>query len=122
MTDDWAKSVFSEQELLKLRAQANTIVESHDERAERMEVVSIETMFLQTDASTVVAWLRDQHETNPPGVVSDFLWAAGCNVCFAYLVDPDWEVDEEMSDHAMYFGARMSLDDEDDDDDDDTEE
>jgi hypothetical protein len=52
------------------------------------------------------------------GILGDFLWALGCNICFCYLTDAEWDYNEELSDHATYFGARMFLDDADEEDDD----
>lgn len=114
--DNWASKVFSEQEVMKLRRQANDIIEDH-EASTRVEMVSIETMVDREVVHEILAWLRDQHYRAPEGTIADFLWALGCNICFAYLTDVDWDYDEALSDHATYFGARMFLDDYEDDDD-----
>lgn len=113
--DDWASQVFSEQELIKLKRQAEAIEEDHD-ASQQAELVSIETMFERQYAHEVLAWLRHQHYNEEDGTVRDFLWALGCNICFVYLCDTEWEYDEQLSDHATYFGARMFLDDEDEED------
>lgn len=114
--DDWAFQVFSEQELIKLKRTLEAIEQDYVEQVNDIEVVSIETIFERQYAHEVLAWLRDQHYAAPGGAVADFLWALGCNICFVYLCDTEWEYDEVLSDHATYFGARMFLDDEDDDD------
>lgn len=108
--DDWAIGLFSEEELLKLRRAASEIEEDHVE-SQQVELVSVETIFERQYVHEIVAWLRQEHYNQPEGTVSDFLWAVGCNICFVYLVDVDWDYDEVLSDHATYFGARMFLDD-----------
>lgn len=115
--DDWASRVFSEQELIKLKRTLQAIEQDHVEQVGDIAVVSIETMFERSYVHQVVAWLRDQHYQAPEGAIADFLWALGCNICFVYLCDVDWDYDEVLSDHATYFGARQFLmDDEEDDD------
>ncbi len=114
--DNWASKVFSEAELQKLRKQLQAVEEDHVASLQT-QVVSIETMFERQCTHEVLAWLRDQHYRASEGAVADFLWALGCNICFVYLTDVDWDYDEVLSDHATYFGARMFLDDEEDDDD-----
>ena len=114
--DNWASGLFSEQELLKLRQTANDIQDEHD-TSTQVDMVSIETMFDKNITKEVLDWLRNQHYNAPEGAVADFMWAVGCNLCFAYLVDVDWEYDESLSDHATYFGARMFLEDDEDEDD-----
>ncbi len=116
--DSWASQVFSEQELIKLRRQAEAIEEDHAASLQA-QVVSIETMFERQYTHEVLAWLRHQHYNEEDGAVRDFLWALGCNICFCYLTDVEWDYDEVLSDHATYFGARMFLDDSDDEEDDD---
>ncbi len=118
--DSWASKVFSEQELIKLRRQAEAIEEDHVASLQT-QIVSIETMFERQYTHEVLAWLRDQHYRASEGAIADFLWALGCNICFVYLTDVDWDYDEVLSDHATYFGARMFLDDADDDDEPDEE-
>ena len=116
--DDWASRVFSEQELLKLKRTLEAIEQDHVEQVGDIAVVSIETMFERQYVHEVLAWLRDQHYRASEGAVADFLWALGCNICFVYLCDTEWDYDEVLSDHATYFGARMFLDDAEDDGDD----
>lgn len=116
--DNWAYRVFTEQELIKLRREADAIEEAHWEQKDKVETVSIETIFERQYSHEVLDWLRQTHYNAPEGAIADFLWALGCNICFSYLVDVDWEYDEQLSDHATYFGARMFLDDADEDDDD----
>jgi hypothetical protein len=114
--DDWASQVFSEQELLKLRKQLQQIEEDHV-ASQEAAVVSIETEFDRSFVHEILRWLRDQHPASE-GIIAGLLWALGCNICFRYLTDTEWEYDEELSDHATYFGARMFLDDQEDEDDD----
>lgn len=111
--DNWASQVFSDEELNKLRKQLQQIEEDHAESQE-VQVVSIETMFDREYTHEIMEWLRETHYAAPDGAVSDFLWALGCNICFSYLTDAEWDYDEVLSDHATYFGARMFLDDMDD--------
>lgn len=113
--DNWASKVFSEAELQKLRKQLQAVEEDHVASLQT-QIVSIETMFERQCTHEVLAWLRHEHYNAPEGAVADFLWALGCNICFVYLCDTEWEYDEVLSDHATYFGARMFLDDEGDDD------
>jgi hypothetical protein len=115
--DSWANGVFSEQELMKLRRQAQDIIDDH-EASQEVEMVSIETMFDRSVTHEVLQFLRDKHYEASEGTIADFLWALGCNICFVYLTDVDWDYDEILSDHATYFGARMFLDDMEEDDDD----
>lgn len=117
--DNWASRVFSEQELLKLKRTLEAIEQDHVEQIGDIAVVSIETIFERQYTHDVLAWLRDQHYRASEGAIADFLWALGCNICFVYLCDVDWDYDEVLSDHATYFGARMFLDDADEDEDDD---
>jgi hypothetical protein len=116
--DNWASKVFSEVELAKLKRTLVAIEENHVEQVGDIEVVSIETIFERAYVHEVLAWLRREHHNASEGAVADFLWALGCNICFVYLCDTEWEYDEVLSDHATYFGARMFLDDADEDDDD----
>lgn len=114
--DNWASQVFSDEEMVKLRRQLQQIEEDHAESQE-VQVVSIETMFDREYTHEILAWLRLEHYNAPEGTIADFLWALGCNICFSYLTDTEWEYDEVLSDHSTYFGARMFLDGEEDDDD-----
>ncbi len=116
--DNWASKVFSEAELQKLKRQLQAVEEDHVASLQT-QIVSIETMFERQCTHEVLAWLRDQHYRASEGAIADFLWALGCNICFVYLTDVDWDYDEVLSDHATYFGARMFLDDADDGEDDD---
>lgn len=113
--DNWASKVFSEAELQKLKRQLLAIEEDHV-ASQQTQVVSIETMFERQYTHEVLSWLRNEHYNAPEGTIADFLWALGCNICFCYLTDTEWDYDEVLSDHATYFGARMFLDDEGDDD------
>lgn len=115
--DNWASRVFSEQELIKLKRTLEAIEEDHASSSE-VAVVSIETVFERTYVHEVLGWLRREHYGASEGPIADFLWTLGCNICFVYLCDVDWDYDEVLSDHATYFGARMFLDDVDEDDDD----
>lgn len=104
--DEWFSSVFSEHEINKLRQQAEDVLAEVEAENEEPPEVSVEIVVQRNAAKDIVAWLREQHAEYAEGAASDFVWAAGVNICFAYLVDGDWEYDEEMSDHATYFGAR----------------
>ena len=113
--DDWARQVFTEQEVIDLRQQADDVLAEVQAENDDDVTVSIETFIDRDVVPEVVGWLRHQHSEYAACAVSDFLWACGVNLCFAYLVDNDWPYDEVMSDHATYFGARDFFGDIDDD-------
>lgn len=109
--DDWIDGLFTETEIAKMRQQADDVLASIQAENETPDV-SVEIVLERTAAKEIVAWLREQHAEYATGPSSDFVWAAGVNICFAYLVDDTWDYDEEMSDHATYFGAREWFQDE----------
>lgn len=111
--DNWASRIFSEQELIKLKRTLQAIEENYVEEVGDIEIVPVEMAFERTYVHEVLAWLRDQHYQASQGAIADFLWALGCNICFVYLCDVDWDYDEVLSDHATYFGARQFLMDDD---------
>lgn len=122
--DDWAKSVFTETELGKLRQAMKDIVAATEAELE------VDSTYVEYDLSVrmdgikdVIRWCRELHQENDvPPAVSDFLFAVGCAIGISYISDDTWEYDEELSDHATYFGSRdwfvQYLDDMEDDDDD----
>ena len=107
-SDEWAKELFTEQEIIKLKQAAKDIhaevAEAAADGGEWDDAVSFEMYFQRETATEFVSWLKD---TIPTGndAIDQWLAAIGAAIAFAYLVDENWDMDEVMSDHAVWFGA-----------------
>lgn len=126
---DWLKKVFTDTEISKMQRAARAIIDTHQDDDPDVSDRNIQIVadISHHMAGIVMEWCRIQLEGGlvPPSV-SEFLVGVGRTIGVGYLVDPDWEYDETLSDHATWFGATdwfqdefMNDDGEDDEDDDD---
>lgn len=111
-SDDWAKGIFTEQEIIKLKQAAKDIQQEIQDATETEfswdDAVSFEMYFRRETATDFVSWLRNQIPTGDD-TIDQWLAAVGAAISFTYLTDESWEMDEVMSDHAMWFGATSML-------------
>lgn len=111
-SDDWAKGIFTEQEIINLKKAAKDIQQEIQDATETEfswdDAVSFEMYFRRETATEFVSWLRNQIPTGGDAI-DQWLAAVGAAISFTYLTDESWEMDEVMSDHATWFGATSML-------------
>lgn len=129
--DNWISQVFGETEAAKLRQAAKDIQAEHEEaQSQGDEIATTEFMFHRNQLVPFLEWLHEMwwpmHQSDPTGLMCKWLRAIGCSLTMAYLCDPLWDYDEQLSEYAVAFGAADMFGshhediEEDEDDDDDT--
>ncbi len=121
--DEWWRKAFTQTEYDEMIRAFEEIEAEHEANQENPPVFAAFTDVLQSDAIEVLNFLRSTAQEHQSASVRQFCTAIGHSICMNYMVDVDVEYDEQMTDHATWFGVMDDLmpDDDDDGDDDDYE-
>lgn len=109
----WADKVLGEREAAQLRSRFNDIVDN----AVTQKYLTITIMPPVEKMVPLLDEMRAYCEEYE-GELEQMLMALGYFMCGLYVLDGDMEYDEDLTDHAKFFGTIESDDDDEDDDED----
>lgn len=115
--DDWADQLFGEREAAQLRTRFNTIMDEARFEPYYQIILWVPVTRLNAALDEMRAYCEEYE-----GELEQLLMALGRFMCLAYLLDADMEMDEDLTDHAIFFGAIETEEEEEDEEEDDGDE